>query len=701
MAAASRRTLEALTALAVVVLGVPAVLSVSAFLQDRPVRLDEPSPRTVVAPDTIRVTDPEATERARREAAEAVDPVVDDDDEAKAAIVQAVDDAFARAEAVRDVDTDGDAPSRAEQREELAERLPDLGDQGLDLLVDLSEAELGRVHTEAVQVARQLARQRITEDRLGDVADDQLQTELAVRPLPDGAAETVVEPIVRDALRPTVRVDEEETATRREEAANEVADVERTFFPGSVIVSAGETVDEVQLAALRRRGLEGSAPWNELAKGAALVVVLVASVAGYLRAYRREVWRSPRRLLLLACLLLLFAVALEAATIATADTNPVWLYALPVGAFAMLATILFDPPVGVLAAVPATVLVAYQTAADPGVSTFAALASLASVPLVSRLSARGDLRRAAWQSTLAYVVLAGTLAGVFDDPQAAPTAMLAGLANGVLTAVILNGSLPFLESLFGVLTATSLLDLADRNHPLLRELEQKALGSYNHSIMVSTLVERAARRVGADSLLGSVAALYHDIGKVAKPYFFIENQSGMSNPHEDLDPAVSAVIIQNHVPDGLGMARTHRLPPEVAEGIATHHGTTVVGYFYRKAVSAAGGEGDVDAAHYRYEGPKPASKEMAILMLADSCEGASRAAALNDRNLTRDDLEGIVRGLVADRVDDGQLDESSLTFRELAAVQDSFIETLVGLYHPRIAYPMDTPGDVATEPASS
>lgn len=700
MGAASRRALEVVAALAVVLLGVPAVLSVSALLQEQPIRLHEPSPRTVVAPDTIRVTDSEATERARREAADAVDPVVDDDDEAKAAIVQTVDDAFARAEAVREVDEEGDVPSRDEQREALADRLPVLDERGLDLLVELEDDELTRVRTEAVQVARQLARARITEDRLDEVGEEELRTELAVRSLPDGVADAVVAPIVRDALQPTVRVDEAATADQRQEAASNVADVERTFFPGSVIVSAGETVDEVQLAALRSRGLEGSAPWAELLAGLALAVLLVATVAGYLRVYRGELWRSPKQILLLGCLLLLFAVALEAATLVTPNASSVWLYVVPVGAFAMLATILFDPPIGVLAAVPATALVAFQTAADPGASTFAALASLASVPLVSRLSARGDLRRAAWQSTLAYVVLAATLAGVFNDVQAVPTAMLAGLGNGVLTAVIVNGSLPFLESLFGVLTATSLLDLADRNHPLLRELEQEALGSYNHSIMVSTLVERAARRVGADSLLASVAALYHDIGKVAKPYFFIENQSGIPNPHEDLEPGMSAVIIQNHVDDGLGMARTYRLPPEVVEGIATHHGTTLVSYFYRKAVGSAASEADVDAAHYRYKGPKPASKEMAILMLADSCEGASRAAALNDRNLSRDDLEGIVRSLVADRVEDGQLDESSLTFRELSVVQDSFIETLVGVYHPRIAYPTSAVGDV-TEAASS
>jgi cyclic-di-AMP phosphodiesterase PgpH len=171
---------------------------------------------------------------------------------------------------------------------------------------------------------------------------------------------------------------------------------------------------------------------------------------------------------------------------------------------------------------------------------------------------------------------------------------------------------------------------------------------------------------------------------VRRPYFFVENQFGIANPHDELEPRVSALIIQEHVTDGIEMARTFRLPPEVVEGIATHHGTTLVSYFYRRALES---EPDIEEEQFRYKGRKPASKEMAILMLADCCEGASRAAAQHNRNLSREDLVGIVRGLFAERVEDGQLDESALTFHELKGVEESFIETLVGVYHPRIAYP--------------
>ncbi len=672
------RTIAALVAL----VGVPLILSVTAFLQDQPIRVGEPSPRTIVAPDTIQVVDPEATERARRDAARAVQPVLADDDEARAAIVEQVRDSFAAAKDLRE----GDDLTRSEQMQALRERLPVLDDEGLRVLTGLSDSQLERVADQAEQVAQQLALESIREDRLEDYQTRRLSQALSVRDFPMDADQHVVGPIISDALRPTVREDPVATAEEQQQAAGEVSEVQRIYHRGSPIVTAGEPVDEVQYAALRTRGLEGSEPWRAMLRVFLLTLVVVLAVVSYLRTYRRRVWGSTRRVLLLSVLFLLLAVTLEAVRLVPFEGSA-WLFIVPVGALAMLATILFDPPIGVLMTIPTTALVAFTMPAEPAVVVFAAVAALGSVPLVSRLSARGDLRRAAGKTTLGYVALASVCAGVFLGVEAIPLAAAAGLLNGIVSAVIVMGSLPFLESVFGILTATSLLDLADRNHPLLRELEQKALGSYNHSIMVSTMVERACRAIGADGLLGSVAALYHDIGKVRRPYFFVENQFGIANPHDELEPRVSAVIIQEHVTDGIEMARAHRLPPEVVDGIATHHGTTLVTYFYRIAVEQAGSAEHIDETHFRYKGRKPHTKEMAVLMLADCCEGASRASALTNRNLSRADLEEIVHTLVAERVEDGQLDEAALTFAELNSVQESFIETLVGVYHPRIAYP--------------
>jgi hypothetical protein len=677
---------QRLLALALAVIGIPAILSASAFWQETPIREGEPSPRTVYAPDLIRVADPEATERERRNVAESIPETTVADLDARRGIMQNVQDTFDRVAGIREPNPGERTQALGvnEQVEALRVQL-DLPTTAIRELVALSDEDLVLVRDQALEAARDLAVRSIREGEV-DQTRDQIDGLLAVRNFPGDIDSTVIKPVLSDALRPTVRIDEAATAAERNAAAEAVAPVQKSYPPGTPIVQIGETVTEAQMEALQSEGLEGDVPWETVIRAVALAVAITFSLAFYLRAYRRTVWASPRRLVLLACLFVLFALTLQAVVLLTGVAD-VWLFAIPAGAIAMLATILFDPPIGVLATIPMTAFVSFMAPSQPGLVAFVALTCLASVPLVSRLSARGALRRAAWQSTLGYAVSAIIFVSVFGELDEVPIAALAGLANGVLCAVIVNSSLPFLESVFGVLTATSLLDLADRNHPLLRELEQKALGSYNHSVEVSKMAERAARKVGADNLLASVAALYHDIGKVQRPFFFVENQFGIDNPHDQLEPEVSARIIKEHVTDGLEIARTYRLPAEIVDGIRTHHGTTLVGYFYRKAVNAADNPDTVDETGFRYAGEKPSTKEMAILMLADCCEGATRAAALRDRNLTREAITDIVTGLVEDRVEDGQLDEANITFKELRTVQDSLIESLCYVYHPRITYP--------------
>jgi cyclic-di-AMP phosphodiesterase PgpH len=350
--------------------------------------------------------------------------------------------------------------------------------------------------------------------------------------------------------------------------------------------------------------------------------------------------------------------------------------------------LLIHPVIGLATMLPAAIVVLLVAPSAAGVALFSAAAVLVSVPLTTRIAKRSDLRSATLRAGLSYPLLAASVVLVFGPRDELLTAIAAGALNGVVTAVIVQGAMPFLETLFRLPTVTALLDLSDRNHPLLRELEQKALGSYNHSVMVAALTERACRAVGADPLLGSVAALYHDIGKVRQPHFFIENQQGIANPHDDLEPEVSAVIIQNHVIDGVEMAVEHRLPPEVVACIGSHHGTMLVSYFYDRAVEAAKGDTDaVDEQLFRYKGRKPRSKEAAILLLADCCEATTRAMAMSRGTLPRGEIETTVARLLQERLDDGQFADSELTFRDVEVARSTIVESLVGVYHPRIAYP--------------
>ncbi len=701
-----RTWLQRVVALVLSLIAVPLVMMAAVFGDEAPIRLGEPSPRTVIAPEAVRVVDQAATERARRVAMDAVESVLVFDPAAQAEVVTRVRDAFAAAAEVRRPGSggpDGQAvvPSTADQVEALTARLTFIQDPAvLSALVAVPTGQLAAVEDETVQIAQELARQRIRAEDLESRVNEVLSVELALRDFPGATGAQVAAPIIRFAMQPTVRVDQAQTQARRDAAAAEVEEVSRTFPAGSTIVRAGQEVDELQFQALEQSGLVGTDRARLVLTAFGSVALILIVVTGYLRLRHNQLLRSGRRVLLLAILFTGYSLlTVGVGFVADATSNGAWWYAVPAGGLAMLISLLLGPYVAAVAVLPAAVLPVLLAPRGTPIAVFTISAVLVSIPLVSHIDARNDLRKAAWRGVLAFTFLAFVVAALFDSRDAIGWAMVAGAANGVLSAVLVSGVLPFLESSFRIATVTTLLDLADRNHPLLRELESKALGSYNHSVMVATLVERACRRIGANPLLGSVASLYHDIGKVVRPHFFIENQQGIANPHDDVEPEVSARIIIQHVEDGVEMAREYHLPPEVVSAIGSHHGTTLVKYFYAKALERAESTGEqVDESDYRYHGHKPRRKEAVVLFLADSCEASTRAAAMARGTLSREEIEEIVAGLFDDRIDDAQLSEADLTFAELTAVRESFIEALVGIYHPRIAYPKASRPEKPTPP---
>jgi putative nucleotidyltransferase with HDIG domain len=251
-----------------------------------------------------------------------------------------------------------------------------------------------------------------------------------------------------------------------------------------------------------------------------------------------------------------------------------------------------------------------------------------------------------------------------------------------------------LGATFGVANRIQLMELAQVTHPLLRELQEKAPGTFHHSVIVGNLADRAADLTGADSLLVRVGAYFHDIGKVAKPAFYIENQMGGENPHDRLDPDSSAKMVSEHVRAGLSLTGRYRIPARVRAFIPEHHGTRLVTYFYRKAVLA---DPMTDAERFRYPGPKPQSKETAIVMLADSVEAVVRAS----KDRSHEKIDELVEGVISERVQEGQMDESDLTLRDLRTIAESFKSTLRGIYHPRIEYPAPAAAETSGKSAGS
>ena len=267
-----------------------------------------------------------------------------------------------------------------------------------------------------------------------------------------------------------------------------------------------------------------------------------------------------------------------------------------------------------------------------------------------------------------------------------PDALRFGLWSLFAASLMSGGLLPFVERLFGVQTDLSLLELGDISHPLLQELVRRAPGTYNHSINVASIAEAAAESIGAEGLLVRVGAYFHDIGKMLKPGYFVENQGQDANRHDSLVPAMSTLIIIAHIKDGADLARQHHLPEPIIDFIQQHHGTTLVEYFYRRANERSEADpdgGEVDESAFRYPGPKPQTKEAAVLMLADAVEGASRALV----EPTPARIESLVHEIAMKRLLDGQFDECGLTLQELATIEDSLVKSLTAVYHGRVKYP--------------
>jgi len=254
--------------------------------------------------------------------------------------------------------------------------------------------------------------------------------------------------------------------------------------------------------------------------------------------------------------------------------------------------------------------------------------------------------------------------------------------------VLVIGLMPFFEVVFGILSPVRLVELSNPNHPLLRKLLTETPGTYHHSVMVGNLAEAAAESIGANGLLCRVGSFYHDVGKTKRPSYFIENQNNIENPHDKIDPHLSKSIIIAHVRDGVDMLKEHKIPKPICDIAEQHHGTTLLKYFYRKALQQQKeGEEPIAEEEYRYPGPKAQSKEAAIVGIADGVEAAVRSL----RNPTIEQIDSTVRKIIKDRLDDGQFDECDMTLKELDTIAKTLNKTLLGIFHSRIEYPSDLP----------
>lgn len=496
--------------------------------------------------------------------------------------------------------------------------------------------------------------------------------------------------VLDHSLQENVFIDEVATQEERERAAAEVEPV--MYKKGQNIVQAGEVVTVQQLAMLSSLGLlEDTQVDTSMYLGmAALVALMYGLMLLYLYQFERDLLRRPREVALLTTVLLL-EVAIGMVV------KRINIYLIPVQLGAFIIAILMRPRLAITFNVVAGVIAGVLGAGSDGILTSSMFQILLmslfggamAVFLAKRISRRSRLVYAGFAVAavnFATMAAAGVLTSA--DIMATLKSAAYGAGGGLLSTVLAVGVTPLLENLFNLVTPQMLLELSNPTQPLLRALQTEAPGTHHHSLLVANLAEAAATRIGANALLCRVGAYYHDIGKTRRPIFFKENQIDQPNPHDGMDPAVSAAILAAHVRDGLALADKYKLPQAVKDMIAQHHGDGVMAYFYYAAKKKADEEGrQIDIRDYSYDGPKPQTREAAILMMADTVEAATRT--LKDRS--RESMSAMIQKLVKDKFESGQLSESPLTFRDLSEISDAFIRTLTGIYHERIEYPnMDT-----------
>jgi putative nucleotidyltransferase with HDIG domain len=672
-------------------LGLAAILAAPSEASGASIEIGAPSPNDFEAPYTLQYQSEVLTQAERERNAAAVAPVYSVDPGISTRQRERVDSVLANIGMLRA------SPEPADSKRAWVRGFPELeklSEAQLDLLIGQgvegrwTDEEWRRAIDEVRRVSVLSLRQNIREEDLPGVRRGLVNS---VDPQMSGEDARLVADIVAGFIVANRIVDETVTEARRMEARASTPILEEKFLAGRTIVREGDIVSAAQYEALGQFGLlPGAFRWTIALADLILIATLVAILAALLARWRPWILERPRPLALLSGLILLFTFF---ARLLSASDAPL-IYAFPAAAVAMTCTVLLGLEIGLLGAILLSVTIGLLPGAGIGIALYVLLGSLAGALVLDRAERLKAFLVAGTAVAAASVAVGASLR--LADPLFDIRAVLEISGIAVAQAVLATGltalGVMAAGSLFGVTTSFQLLELMRPDVPLLRELQIKAPGTYQHSIVLSNLAEAAATIIGADPLLVRAGAYYHDIGKTLRPSFFVENQLSGTSPHEGLAPRASARIIIEHVTEGEKLAREHDLPDVILDFIREHHGTMRVEYFLHQAKQD---EGDrVDPKAFTYPGPRPQSRETAILMLADGSEAAVRAR--NPQSV--EEIDEVVSKIIQSRLNGGQLEDSDLTLRDLRRIRRAFVSTLQSMYHPRIQYPE---GVGPVEPAAS
>lgn len=578
---------------------------------------------------------------------------------------------------------------REDQYSNLSEKIEDIGllsdinpnNEIADKILQVSLIQWQNLQEEALNVLEQAMRDYIREDNLHEI----------IRSIPSLIRFTfsqeqanIIVALVSPFVVPNSLFNEEATLAAKQEARNSVNPVIRTVAAGEAIVRRGQIITATTMEDLNHYNLVAPVDQTRIYVTVFFLVSLITIVTAlYLGSSQHHQRMVLREIILISLVFLLFLVGARLII----PNRVVIPYLFPIAAFGLVISSLFTIEFGLISSLALIFLISYN------LPNSAVLTIYYLLPGICGLLILGNGRRILhflWSGL--FIGLCGTaviIAFRFTDATLDTLGLFtligASFFNGIASASLAL-LLQYLSAhLLGMITPLQLLELSRPDHPMMQFLLQNAPGTYQHSLQVANLAERAADQIKADALLCRVGAFYHDVGKAANPQYFIENQlPGKRNPHEDLDPYTSATVIIKHVSDGSRLAKKYKLPPRIHDFIVEHHGTLLARYQYSRAIEERKSDTDeVDIEQFRYPGPKPGSKETAILMLADGCEARARA----DYPKNQEELTKLVEEVVAFYEKEGQFSTTSLTLSDLTIISSSFVNTLKNMYHPRIQYP--------------
>jgi len=643
-----------------------------------PMEIGDAATEDILAPYSLTFESEVLTEEARQEAASSIDPIyLPPDPSIGRRQVENLRTILYYISIIRQ-----DEYASQEERIEDIQAIGGLklSEDMIKAILNLNETRWDDIQTEATDVLEQIMRNTIRESDI--YSETRNIASLIDFSFPEEQANIVVE-LVKPFIVPNSLYSEEQTETTITKARQSVDPVIRSFIAGETIVRRGQIIRETDWEALQRYGLIQP---NDRVKdiiGAGTLTILICIIVGLFFTYQQEnVSYSIKALLLISVTFLLF---LSIARYIIIDRT-ILPYVYPLAAFGLTLFIIFNFEIAAFFSVILGIMTAYGMSKGFDLTIFYIL------PTILGILVLGKARR------ISVFLVSGITIGVagigiilgyrlpdsMTDWIGIATLSSASLINGV-GAAALTLLLQFIFShILGTTTALQLLDVSRPDHPLLQKLLRNAPGTYQHSLQVANLAEQAAEAIGADSLLVRVGAIFHDCGKAKNPQFFIENQVQEEiNPHDDIDPIISSETIINHVKDGVEMAKKYNLPERIIDFIREHHGTMYTQYQYAQAVKDADDPESVDKEKFTYPGPRPQSRETALLMLADGTEARARAEVPKDE----EELRSLIDTVFDFYEQNQQLDDTNLTLKDLEVVKNSFFRTLMGSYHPRVRYP--------------